>query len=169
MSLKSNTVTLVDHQKNMQSLLTHLLKNSGIHHFSHLLIKFGHLWWIYVFTHVATWKRKKIRNWRSEIAFNFSNLSVLSKMMSKPSTNLKINAVVLHFLKLLISNPLHYNWLSLYPHFKKMYKMTKNAFWLLTRRCKKKLKGVSTTKPEMLAVSIPWTVNKKKIKRSTFK
>ena len=73
------------------------------------------------------------------------------------------------FLKLLISNPLHYNWLPWCPHFKKIHKMTKNAFWLLTRRCKKKLKGMSTTKPDMSAVSILWTVNKKKIKRSTFK
>lgn len=69
------------------------------------------------------------------------------------------------FLKLLISNPLHCNWLPLNPHKKKIHKMTKNAFWLQT----KKLKGVSTTKPEMLAVSIPWTVNKTKIKCSTFK
>lgn len=35
---------------------THVVKHSRIHHFSHLLVQFCHLGWVYIFGHVPSFK-----------------------------------------------------------------------------------------------------------------
>lgn len=44
----------------LRTTLTHVMQDSGVHHFGHLLVQFGHLWRVHILGHVSAWCRKQI-------------------------------------------------------------------------------------------------------------